>query len=243
MSRIYITASLVFALCSTVTPLSLIAQDEAGIQFYKETVEPIFVKNCFKCHGNGKAKGGLSLYTRDSVLKGGESGPAVDLEDNDFSIIIDALNYESYEMPPSGKLPQEQIDSVAKWIKMGAPMPKRTDVIEIKEEHGPPEVNDENRNHWSFRPLQRPVTPDVKNKDWQQNPLDAFVLHQLQEEGLSPNPPADKHVLVRRVYYNLTGLPPTPEQVDEFVNNESPDAYEQLIDKLLASPHYGEHWS
>lgn len=231
------------SLFSLLPTLGWSAEDAAGIQFYQEKVEPIFVKNCFKCHGNGKAKGGLSLYTREAVLKGGESGPAVDIEDVKLSVILDALNYESYEMPPSGKLPQEQIDTVAKWIKMGAPMPERTDAIEIKEEHGPPEVNQETRNHWSFRPLQRPEVPEVDNKDWQQNPVDAFIYQQLKEQGLSPNPQADRQTLVRRVYYNLTGLPPTPEQVEEFVNNNSSDAYEKLIDKLLESPHYGEHWS
>lgn len=236
-------AILTVCFCSMIPAFSVSAEDEAGVKFYNEQVEPIFVKNCFKCHGNGKAKGGLNLYTRDAVLKGGESGPAVDLEEDEFSLIMDALNYESYEMPPSGKLPQDQIDIVAKWMKMGAPMPARTDVIEIKEEHGPPQVNDETRNHWSFRPLQRPATPDVKRDDWKKNPIDAFVSQSLAEAGFSPNPQADKHVLLRRVYYNLTGLPPTPQQVEEFVKNDSPDAYEELIDKLLASPHYGEHWS
>lgn len=215
--------------------------DEAGEQFYREQIEPIFVKNCFSCHGNGKSKGGLNLYTRDMVLKGGESGASVDLESPDASLILDALNYESYEMPPTGKLPQAEIDLIAKWIKMGAPMPKRTDVIEMKEEHGPPQVNEETRNHWAFRPVSRPAVPQPSQAAWGQNPIDAFVLSQLDQKGLQPNPKADKLTLVRRLYYNLTGLPPTPEQARKFVEDESPDAYEKLVDTLLDSPHYGEH--
>ncbi|WP_417849301.1 PSD1 and planctomycete cytochrome C domain-containing protein [Thalassoglobus sp.] len=225
------------------SPFSVRGADDAGIQFYKEKIEPIFAKNCFECHGNGKAKGGLSIYTRELVLKGGESGPGVDLEDHKASMILDALNYESYEMPPSGKLPQEQINLVAEWIKRGAPMPVRTDVIEIKEEHGPPQVNEETKNHWSFRPLKQTPVPQVDDKNWQANPIDAFVYQNLKAKGLTPNPQADKATLVRRLYYNLLGLPPTPEQVNSFVNDDSPEAYEKLVDSLLKSPHYGEHWA
>lgn len=219
------------------------SEENERVQFFVEKVEPLFEKHCYKCHGNGKNKGGLNLYTRENVLKGGDSGPAVDLDDNSLSVILDALNYESYEMPPTGKLPQAEIDLVAKWIKMGAPIPERKDVIEIKEEHGPPTVNEETRNHWAFRPLERPHVPKIAQKIWLQNPIDAFVYQRLQEAGLKPNRPAEKRVLVRRLYYNLLGLPPTPEQVQEFVEDESPDAYEKLVDRLLASPHYGEHWA
>ncbi len=232
-----------FAGLLMISPFSVCGADEASVQFYEEKIEPIFAKNCFKCHGNGKAKGGLSLYTRDSLLKGGESGSAVDLQDHKASMILDALNYESYEMPPSGKLPQEQINLVAEWIKLGAPMPERTDVIEIKEEHGPPQVNEETKNHWAFRPLKRTPVPQVENEKWQRNPIDAFVYQNLKANGLSPNTQAEKTTLVRRLYYNLLGLPPTPEQVAAFVNDTSPDAYEKQVDSLLDSPHYGEHWS
>lgn len=224
-------------------PLSGDDKNESDVKFYLEHVEPVFVKNCFKCHGNGKAKGGLSFYTRDALLKGGESGTAVDLKSPKLSMVLEALNYESFEMPPSGKLPKEQIEIIAKWIEMGAPMPKRTDVIEIKEEHDTPQVTEQTKNHWSFRPIQIPKIPKVKKQSSVQNPIDAFVLSRLDEAGISPNPVADKQTLVRRLYYNLTGLPPTPEQVAMFVSDSSTDAYEKLVDELLASPHYGEHWA
>lgn len=217
--------------------------NEAGVKFYVEHVEPVFVAKCFKCHGNGKAKGGLSFYTRDALLKGGESGTAVDLDAPKSSMILDALNYESFEMPPSGKLPPAQIDIIAKWIKMGAPMPNRTDVIKIKEEHGSPQVTEQTRNHWAFRPIQNPELPAINKSNRIQNPIDAFILNRLSEAGLSPNPEASKQTLIRRLYYNLTGLPPTPEQVTAFVSDTSAQAYEKLVDELLASPHYGEHWA
>lgn len=218
------------------------ASDEA-LQFFKQQVEPILQQHCFECHGNGKAKGGLNLYTRENALKGGESGPAVDLESPEQSVLLDAVNYASYEMPPSGKLPQTSIDVLTQWVKLGAPMPQRSDVIEVVEEHGPPQVNEETRNHWAFRPLQRPQPPQVEQPRWSRNPIDRFVYQQLIESDLTPNPQASKRTLVRRLYYTVLGLPPTPEQVDQFVNDAAPDAWENLVDELLESPHFGEHWA
>ena len=238
----------VYSLCFTFISIGLVTgftnlQADEKQDFYVNEVEPIFAEHCFQCHGNGKAKGGLNLYTRENVLKGGDSGAGVDLESPEFSMILDAINYESYEMPPSGKLPQEQIDVIEKWIKLGAPMPERTDAKEIETDHGVPEVNAETKNHWAFRPLKKPSVPQVENNDWGQSSIDAFVLRGLIEAGLKPNPRADKRTLVRRAYYTLLGLPPTPEQVSAFLEDESPDAFENLIDELLESPHYGEHWA
>lgn len=230
-----------------VFPVTMLCGDDGqkkeseGVKFYIDQVQPIFVKNCFQCHGNGKAKGGLNLYVRDHLLAGGESGAAIDLESPRKSLLLDAINYVSYEMPPSGKLPQQQIDIIAKWIEIGAPMPVRDDIIEIKAEHGVPQVNEETRNHWAFRKLQSPEVPQIEGASWVRNPIDAFVLRRLNAAGLEPNPQADKATLVRRLYYNLIGLPPTPDQVEAFLQDASPNAYEKLVDSLLASPHYGEH--
>ncbi len=210
------------------------------LQFFTEQVEPIFVESCYRCHGNGQNRGGLNFYTRQSLEKGGESGPGIDSENLDASLILDAVNYSSFEMPPSGKLPQAKIDIITKWVKMGAPMPERKDVIALHE--GPPEINDATKRHWSFQPVQRPDVPHLKS-DWVRNPIDAFLLAKLKENGLEPNPPADRRVLIRRLTYDLTGLPPTQAQVEAFVNDNRPDAYERLVDSLLASPHYGEHWA
>jgi mono/diheme cytochrome c family protein len=212
------------------------------LAFFTENVQPLLEENCYKCHGPGKSKGGLQLISRESVLKGGDSGPAVDLADPGASLILEALNYESYEMPPSGKLPREKINLVARWIEMGCPMTAPKPVAETSH-HEPPQVNEETKNHWAFRPLELPPIPDVAGDAWVANPIDAFILARLKEARLSPNPPADRRTLCRRVYYDLLGLPPTPEEVDRFVNDDSADAYERLIEELLDSPHYGEHWA
>lgn len=217
------------------------ADSPAGLEFFTREVEPILKMHCYKCHGNGQNKGGLTFYSREQLLRGGDSGPIVDLNEPTKGLMLDALNYVSYEMPPDGKLPQAQIEVIAKWLTLGAPMPQRTDVKEIHE--GSPQVNAQTKNHWSFRPLQRPEVPPVTDPGWGTNPIDAFVYSRLQAAGLKPNPPASRATLVRRLYYNLLGLPPTSEQVASFVNDDSPDAYESLVNKLLESPHYGEHWA
>lgn len=211
-------------------------------QFFDTQVQPILAQHCFKCHG-GEAKvlGGLRLTDRDSIVAGGDSGSA--LEDD---ILLDAINYESYEMPPSGKLPVEQIAILTKWVKLGAPWSKQTEDFgfqgEHEDEHGPPQVNDESRQFWSYQPVVRPDYPTVDDPDWVRSPIDAFVLGRLQQNGLQPNGPATRQQLIRRAYYDLTGLPPTLAQVDEFMADESPDAFEKVIDTLLASRQYGERW-
>lgn len=212
----------------------------AGVTFFAQQVEPIFINHCYQCHGNGKAKGGLNFYTREALLKGGDNGPAVDLANLPGSLLLQAINYDGLEMPPSGKLPPRQIEIITRWVTEGAPMPERTDVKVVRE--GAPEVNDETKNHWAFRPLKRPQPPGVSS-DWVRNPIDDFVLARLNAAGLKPNPRADRRTLIRRLYYDLTGLPPTPEQVAAFVADDSPGAYEALVSSLLDSPRYGEHWA
>ncbi len=211
-----------------------------SLAFFTQKVEPILQEHCYSCHGNGKSKGGLSFYTRENLIKGGDSGSGIDSDDLNASLILEAVRYSSFEMPPSGKLPQDKIDLIEQWVKLGAPIPVRTDAIQIH--HGVPEVNEENRRHWAFQPVPKVAVPDVKS-DWVRTPIDAFILKTLQENQLSPNPPADPRALIRRVTYDLTGLPPTLEEVEAFAADPSPAAYEKLVDRLLASPHYGEHWA
>ena len=152
-------------------------------------------------------------------------------------------------MPPKQKLPAEKIEVLTKWVKMGLPWPAGLDLgpgsgrsRPAPVAHAGPPKPDEWRDFWSFRPVARPPVPEVKDKSWVRNPIDAFVLAKLEAKGLAPAPPADKVALIRRATYDLTGLPPTPEEVDAFVNDASPDAYEKLVDRLLESPHYGEKW-
>jgi Protein of unknown function (DUF1553)/Protein of unknown function (DUF1549)/Planctomycete cytochrome C len=216
------------------------------LTFFEQRIRPLLVEKCLKCHGTGEVEGGLSLASRNNILQGGDSGPAIDLQDPSASLLLEAINYESYEMPPTGKLPQEQIDLLTQWVKLQAPMPTGSLVSDDAGAHAPPQVSAETRSHWSFQQVERPGIPDSGDPEWQRwiaNPIDAFVIEELGEAELSPAPPADRRTLVRRLYYDLLGLPPTPEQVEAFVVDDSPDAYERLVENLLDSPQYGEHWA
>jgi mono/diheme cytochrome c family protein len=212
------------------------------VAFFEKDVLPILKANCFKCHGNGKPRGSLHLNSRAAVLTGGDTGPAVSLDRPDESLLLKAINYrDGLEMPPKGKLPQKDIDTLTRWVKAGLPWTPGTATTQTPKHQGGA-VTEESRNYWAYKPVQRPAVPAVKERAWVANPIDAFILARLEAKGLKPNPPAGRVALVRRAYYDLTGLPPTPEEVDAFVNDRSPRAYENLLDRLLASPHYGEKW-
>jgi hypothetical protein len=212
-------------------------------RFFETQVRPILQANCFACHGGEeKIKGKLRLTTREGLLKGGDSGPAVSLEKPDESLLLRAVGYsdDDLKMPPRGKLPQAQIDVLTRWVKMGVPWP--AEAVKARPA-GPPPVNAETMNFWAFRPVKRPEVPAVKNAAWAANPIDRFILAKLEANGLEPAGPAGKTALLRRVTYDLTGLPPTPEEVEAFLADDAPGAYEKVVDRLLASPHYGEHWT
>lgn len=228
---------------------SAIAADEPSadeVAFYKAKVLPLLAHNCIKCHGGKpKIKGGLNLTAHEGLLQGGDTGPAIDLANPAKSLLLEAVSYsnEDMEMPPKGKLADSDIAILKKWIEMGAPMPADAQKLGSKPAHkGTPQVNAETRNHWSFKAVADQPLPAVKNKAWVKQPFDAFILAKLESAGLAPSSAVNKAALIRRVTYDLTGLPPTPKAVAEFVKDASPDAYERLIDELLASPHYGEKW-
>lgn len=237
--------------CLLVTSASANAQEPKvpgdPVHFYETQVKPILQSQCLRCHGGeAKVKGGLNFLTREGLLKGGDSGPALSMDKPGESLFLKAIHYtdEDLKMPPKGKLPKAQIDTLSQWIKMGAPYGKAA--VAKKGHHGVPEVNAETKKFWSFQPVNKPKTPEVKDRGWIKSPIDAFVLSKLEASGLKPAPQADRKTLVRRLYYDLTGLPPTVSEVERFVNDKSPDAYEKLVDRLLDSPHYGEqyarHW-
>jgi hypothetical protein len=214
-------------------------------RFFETKIRPVLVDNCLKCHGPEKPKANLRLDSRASALAGGDQGAAVVPGKPDESLLITAVQGDDdvLKMPPSRKLPPEQVDDLTRWVQMGAPWPGS----EGEAEAPPPrkagfQISDEDRAHWAFQKIKRPPVPDVREKGWVENPIDAFVLSGLEAAGLVPNPPAARHELLRRVTYDLTGLPPTPAEVDAFRNDESPDAYEKVVDRLLASPRYGEKW-
>jgi mono/diheme cytochrome c family protein len=214
----------------------------AAIQFFESKVRPVLVEHCYKCHGDAKHKGGLRLDSHAAMMTGGDTGPAIEPGNPEKSLLVKAINYgdEHMKMPPAKKLPKEQIDNITAWVKMGAPWPGAGETVK------PPrktekEITDKDRAHWAFQPVKRPAPP-VAGVSRAPNPIDAFILARLEAKGLHPNPPASKRELIRRVYYDLTGLPPTPDEVETLVNDKSEQWYESLVDRLLDSPRYGEKW-
>ena len=207
------------------------------LEFFDTDVRPILAENCFACHTQTKM-GGLEMTSREALLRGGASGPAVEPKAPERSLLIQAVRYE-YErlkMPPAGKLSEEQIEALVRWVDDGAVWPEGAAAPAAGEEF---EVTDEHRRYWAFQPIRMPAAPDVAGA---RTPIDAFLLDRLRQDGLEPVAPVDKRTLLRRAYLDLIGLPPTPEQVDAFLADDSSDAFARVVDELLASPHYGERW-
>ncbi len=216
--------------------------DEAGAEFFERKVRPLLVQHCYACHGRGRAKGGLSLDSREAMLAGGESGTVVVLDKPDESLLIEAVGYAGdVQMPPSGKLADDEIAALKQWLSLGAPWPEQTPAAGSLRAGG--EITDAERQFWSFQPIGDPAPPVVNNTAWPRGAIDHFVLARLESEGLQPVAEADRRTLIRRAAFDLIGLPPTAEEVDTFLADERSDAYERLIDRLLASPHYGERWA
>ncbi|MEL0300032.1 MAG: DUF1549 domain-containing protein, partial [Flavobacteriaceae bacterium] len=211
--------------------------------YWKNEVKPLLEQNCWKCHGADKVRAELVLTTRNGILKGGEVGPAVDLENPTASLMLQMVSYkdEDHQMPPIGKLPQEKIDVLAKWIEMGLPFPKE-DEIEPKNAHShasTTEVNEVTKSHWAFKP---PVDHDVPVGKDSEHPIDRFIRQKLDKENLPVNPLATDHEILRRASYDLVGLPPSIDLVEKYLNDKTPDKFDKLVSALLASPHYGEKW-
>jgi hypothetical protein len=190
---------------------------------------------CLRCHNDDTRKGGLSLATRPHALEGGESGPAVEPGDPDASVLIEKVVGERPEMPKGADpLTPDELAALRAWIASGAAWPDATTLVARKAEDGP---------WWAFQPLARPRLPAVRDAAWPRTPLDTFILSRLESNNLSPRPEADRRTLIRRLSFDLTGLPPSPEDVAAFLADDRPDAYERLVDRLLASPAYGERWA
>jgi mono/diheme cytochrome c family protein len=219
------------------------------VRFFEAEVRPVLAANCFKCHGQEKQKGGLRLDAAEGVLRGGDSGPAVVPGKPVESLLIEAINHEGLEMPPGGQLPAEQRAALTRWVEMGAPWPGTPALgpasasSSVAGRNRKTAISDEDRAFWSLRPLDRPEAPAMADDHWSRNPIDRFVIARLAAEGLDPAPEADSHALIRRLFFDLTGLPPSPGEVEAFVAHPSRTAYEALVDRLLASPRYGERWA
>ncbi len=224
------------ALALALAPLLLAADDKAQ-EFFEMRIRPVLAKNCFACH-TGSKMGGLEMLSRETLLKGGKSGPAIVPGDPDHSLILDALRQQhDLKMPPQGRLKDDEIEQIASWIKSGAVWPASTTTIVPAKTAGYV-VTPEQRAFWSFQPIRKPEPP----KNTAPTPIDRFIQAKLAEKGLTSVGPADKRSLLRRATYDLTGLPPTPEEIDAFLSDKSPAAFEKVIDRLLASPRYGERW-
>ncbi|MBC7856683.1 MAG: PSD1 domain-containing protein, partial [Pirellulaceae bacterium] len=216
--------------------------DKAGEEFFERRIRPLLAANCFSCHGTEK-KGGLSLESRAGLLAGGDGGTVVALGKPNESRLLTAVKYadEELQMPPSAKLAEQDIALLKEWIERGLPWPEASGSSAgfIRTSGA---ITAEDRQFWSFQPVKPQTQPAVKDTSWRRLPLDSFVLAALEAEKLAPAKEADKRTLLRRASFDLTGLPPTLEEVSSFLADESPDAYERLIDKLLASPRHGERW-
>jgi cytochrome c551/c552 len=238
------------ALLLSLLPLNLPGQiptltEKEADAFFVESVKPILQKHCWSCHADDPEDigGELALTSRDAMIKGGESGPAVNLQDHLASLLVKAINYDVLEMPPDEKLSKEDIATLTKWVALGIPWPAAEERAAPATHEKKEIVTEEAKRWWAFQIPQRPTLPTVKNADWCRNDIDRFILKQLEDKAFSPAREASKETLIRRAYYDLVGLPPTPEEVEKFVNSTDPQAYEKLVDQLLASPHYGEKWA
>jgi hypothetical protein len=207
-------------------------------ELFEAKVRPVLAEHCWSCHGPKKKMAGLRLDSRKALLEGGDNGAVVKPGDPDNSPLIRAVRRtDRVKMPPQTKLPPDAVDALAAWVKAGVPWP------ETKTTTADPEAW---KKHWAFQPVRRPSPPDVKDRSWCRTSIDPFVLAKLEEKGLSPSPEADARTLIRRLSFDLIGLPPTPEEVDDFVRESvarPQAAFEELVERLLASPHYGERWA
>ena len=215
----------------------------ADVAYFEKKVRPILAERCYSCHSADAkpVRGGLRLDTSDHLFAGGDAGPVVVGSKPNKSLLVQAVRYDSdsIQMQPDGKLPDKEIAELIAWVERGAPIPvtgtpgRRTDKIDF----------DAGRRFWSFQPATRQLLPQVSHAQWPRERMDHFVLAALEREGLQPSPEADRHTILRRLYFDLTGLPPSPAEVRRFVSDTRSDAYTRQVDRLLQSPQFGERWA
>jgi mono/diheme cytochrome c family protein len=226
-------AAICFGASSSSIPNPPVAPTPEQATFFESKIRPVFATNCLPCHSKSSHMSGLALDSRNGFLKGGDSGPLVVSGDAEKSLLVQVVRQSGpVKMPQGGKLKPAQIADIEAWVRMGAPWPEdgaskldKTDVL------------------WSLQPVTKPRPPHTRLANWVANPIDSFVLNQLEAKGLKPSPAADRRTLIRRVTYDLTGLPPSPSEIDAFLADKASNAYEKVVDRLLASPRYGERWA
>jgi len=232
--------SLVFLVLFTAFCSNLFAKQDVTpdqLNFFETKVRPLLTEKCLECHSNekGKVKGGLSLDSREEIIKGGENGDIFNKDNITQSTLLKAINWSGeLQMPEKKKLTDEQISVLTQWFEMGIPDPRQVGDKALK--------NTKKKEYWSFQPVIKPKVPFVKMENWCYNNIDRFILSKLEEKNIVPAVSAHKETLIRRAYFDLIGIPPTPRQTAEFVIDESSNAFEKVIDKLLADPGYGERW-
>jgi hypothetical protein len=222
------------ALCLSAVPAAAGPVSPADAAFFERHVRPVLSEHCWSCHGPKKQTAGLRLDSRAALLRGGESGPAVDEKDPAKSLLLKAVRHESeLKMPPKAKLPPPAIDALTTWVRRGAPWPEAAAKGDGQDW----------RAHWVFQPVANPAPPVRPDDRWSRSPIDRFVWAKLRDNGLHPSAEAEKRTLIRRLTFDLTGLPPTPEEVEAFLRDEAAGAYDRIVARLLDSPAYGEHWA
>src|SRR5947209_1408684 len=216
---------------------------DSGIEFFEAQVRPIFATHCYSCHSSHATPlfAGLKLDSRAALTRGSDAGPVLAPNRPDDSKLIQAVRGNlSLKMPPSGKLADSQIAALVRWVEMGAPWPEesaetpRSAIFDLDRRR---------REHWAWQPVRSVQPPAVRDRRWVLQPSDAFLLAKLEAEGLAPAQSADRRTLLRRLSFDLTGLPPSPEELAAFESDRSPDAYARQVDRLLASPRFGEQWA
>jgi hypothetical protein len=213
-------------------------QAERAAQFERE-IRPVLVSKCIQCHGEEKQEGGLRLDSRAGLLRGGESGSILVAGKPDESPLIDALHYRGLEMPPTGKLPDKIVLHFERWVAAGAIWPENIPPLRKTEGN----ITEADREWWAFQPVQKVEPQRHKEDTWSASIIDRFVWNELASNGMRPAPRADKAILIRRLYFTLIGLPPSPQEVEAFLADSSPQAFEELVDRLLQDDRYGEHWA
>jgi len=221
----------------------LSAQVPGGAEFFEKRIRPILVTKCQSCHGPEKPMAGLNVSSAATFEKGSDRGPIVKKGDLEHSRLVEVTRYDGpVKMPPTGKLSVGELADLQAWVVMGAPWPAE----DVRSKPAPADkakgFSSEQKSYWAFQPVKNDPPPAVRGEAWVKSAIDRFILAKLEAQGLQPAAPASKLALLRRVTYDLTGLPPTTQDISAFLADTSPDAFPRVVDRLLASPQYGEKW-
>lgn len=226
-----------------VSPLRAETFPPEHVDFFEKKVRPLLSEHCYECHSvkAERLEAGLRVDSRHALIEGGDSGESILPGDPDGSLLMEAVRWESYEMPPKGKLSDDQTETLEHWIRLGAPWPEEEDP---QQETARPEFDLEQRKqeHWAWQPIRSPEIPQVQQSDWPRSSIDRFILAKLEDHNLEPAGEASRLTVLRRLYFDLIGMPPTPEQIERFLADSSADAIDKVVDSLLDSPHFGERW-